>query len=311
MTHQSEARAGANGAGHDRHVGSGKIDAAIVPHSAAKGHLPTELLKFKRWVPWRFDGEGNKVPLVRWSDPANWSSHDAARSRAPKIGGVGIVFNGDGLGGVDLDACRDPETGEIAEWARELIAEFDSYTEISPSGTGVKIFAFGAMPKLPRNVLPMPGETIKGKAPQIEAYVADRFFTVTGNTLPGTPVEVRGAAKAWLRLYQRLESAEPVAGVSNLAQQGRNGALLSFGRKLLALDVPSRVIRACMHAANRAADPELHPSFGTNGALPAAEVETTWRSVIKKPSGSSTDAESERWARDAQDEAFAAWVGAR
>jgi hypothetical protein len=44
------------------------------------------------------------------------------------------------LGGIDLDTCRDPKTGEIAPWAQEIIDRFQTYTEISPSQTGVKLF---------------------------------------------------------------------------------------------------------------------------------------------------------------------------
>jgi hypothetical protein len=43
--------------------------------------------------------------------------------------------------GVDLDSCRTPPTGEIEVWAQQVIDRFGSYAEVSPSGTGVKIFS--------------------------------------------------------------------------------------------------------------------------------------------------------------------------
>ncbi len=57
--------------------------------------------------------------------------------------GVGIVFdyiNDDWyLAGVDLDTCLDAK-GNIELWAQEIIDRLHTYTEVSPSGTGVKCF---------------------------------------------------------------------------------------------------------------------------------------------------------------------------
>jgi hypothetical protein len=76
---------------------------------------------------------------------------------------------------VDLDKCLDPETREIEGWAQEVIEELDSYTEISPSGTGVHVLVRGTLP---------PGGNRKGR---FEAYDRGRYFTVTGRHLAGTP----------------------------------------------------------------------------------------------------------------------------
>ena len=57
------------------------------------------------------------------------------------VTGVGYVFSDDEMcSGVDLDDCRDPETGVVADWAKAIISELCSYTEVSPSCTGVKIW---------------------------------------------------------------------------------------------------------------------------------------------------------------------------
>src|SRR5206468_7814503 len=94
-----------------------------------------------------------------------------------KADGVGIVL-GDGLVGVDLDHCRDPETGAIAPWAQTVIATLDSYTEVSPSGTGLHVLLHGE-------------SAISGrrKGP-IEMYADGRYFTVTGQHLAGTPTTI-------------------------------------------------------------------------------------------------------------------------
>lgn len=53
---------------------------------------------------------------------------------------VGFVFTRDDpFVGIDLDHCRDPETGKIKPWALEIVAKLNSYSEVSPSGTGLHI----------------------------------------------------------------------------------------------------------------------------------------------------------------------------
>ena len=86
------------------------------------------------------------------TDPATWGTFDqcvAALSVALegwqeenpcayRGGGLGFVFTSDDpYTGVDLDDCRDPETGEIADWAQEYIDTLNSYTEVTPSSEGL------------------------------------------------------------------------------------------------------------------------------------------------------------------------------
>ena len=94
----------------------------------------------------------------------------------------------DPYAGVDLDHCRDDASGEIEPWARDEIALLASYTEESPSGTGVHAIL--------RAMLPVRGKTGSGrdstgrkKGPR-EVYDRDRFFTMTGRHIEGTPVSV-------------------------------------------------------------------------------------------------------------------------
>ena len=92
----------------------------------------------------------------------------------------------------------------MTEWAMEVVRDFNSYTEISPSGTGLKIYARGAPASLPANKISMPGPPIQGKEPQIEAYFTGRWFAVTGWPFDGPPDEVVDATEAWERLTHRL-----------------------------------------------------------------------------------------------------------
>ena len=87
-----------------------------------------------------------------------------------------------------MDHCRNREPGEIKPWARQIIIGLNSYTEVSPSGNGLHIFVRGHLPD-------------KGqKRGPIELYDRERYFTVTGAHLPGTPttIEERQAVVEWL-----------------------------------------------------------------------------------------------------------------
>ncbi len=91
-----------------------------------------------------------------------------------------------------MDTCRNAETGEIQEWAQGVIDDFASYTEISPSGTGVKIFFYytaGDLEELRQVMGTSTGKQFKqggGKHPPgFEIYLCGKYFTVTGKALPG------------------------------------------------------------------------------------------------------------------------------
>jgi primase-polymerase (primpol)-like protein len=75
---------------------------------------------------------------------------------AEKIQSVGGITEKQGLGrvvqkeervvGIDLDGCRDPQTGAIAQWAEDLVEAANSYCEITPSQTGIRIWIVGDLP---------------------------------------------------------------------------------------------------------------------------------------------------------------------
>lgn len=93
--------------------------------------IPEELKQRSAWVNWRWDWNGkkwNKLPyqpdgytLASSSDPDTWGTFEDVREsyeRDPDLG-IGIVFNSDGLIGIDLDDCRNPETGQVDGWAHD------------------------------------------------------------------------------------------------------------------------------------------------------------------------------------------------
>lgn len=131
------------------------------------------------------------------TDPETWRSFAVAREHAVSRGcGIGFVFTADdAFVGVELDACRDPETGTLDEPARSVVERLGSYTEVSPSGTGVHVLVLGALPE---------GRNRRG---DIELYDETRFFTVTGDQLADAPSSISHRASELVAVHEEYVSA--------------------------------------------------------------------------------------------------------
>ncbi|WP_276256802.1 hypothetical protein [Halomontanus rarus] len=153
--------------------------------------IPGILAERAQWLCWRAeerDGKQTKVPVnpatgdfASTTDDRTWSALEQALECAATdaADGIGFVFTAtDPLVGVDLDDCRDPDTGEPLEPAPTIIERLDSFTEVSPSGTGYHVILEGDLPN---------GGNRHGS---IEMYDQARFFTVTADHVAGTPETV-------------------------------------------------------------------------------------------------------------------------
>jgi putative DNA primase/helicase len=187
--------------------------------------IPNELKAIPRWVCWKYekkDGTWRKPPIncrtgkkADVTDSASWATFDQALAyyRKHRLAGIGFVLNGDGYCGVDLDDCRDPETGQLEDWAEKILIELDSYSEISPSGTGVKVFVRSFLPETSR------------RAGKIEVYAGQRYFTVTGHRLPNATSLVQPRQFALLQLYHEHLAAKSLTDdeVLSEARTAANG----------------------------------------------------------------------------------------
>ena len=165
------------------------------PSVEALRELPESLRHGVRFFPWKEvprKGKPRKVPISpsgNWgdaSDPTvsvNFESALAHFQRDRTLAGVGVsMLEGYGLMFFDLDEVRDKRTGVIQPWALDFIHMIDSYTEVSPSGTGVKIFIQGALNGRACH--------FEWSGHEIEVYDHARFAALTGLYLDGTPHEV-------------------------------------------------------------------------------------------------------------------------
>src|SRR5215217_8579822 len=164
-----------------------------------------DIRALRQWLVWRLeerDGKPTKIPYspatglkASSTTPENWASYQEAVRACKEHGydGIGFVFSKDDpFCGVDLDGCLDPKTGELEGWARQIVEELDSYTEISPSGTGVHILMRATIPD---------GRNRKGR---FEAYDRGRYFTVSGKHLAGTPKSIEDRQEELQAVVRRV-----------------------------------------------------------------------------------------------------------
>jgi len=183
------------------------------PTSIQVDKIPEELKALNQWVAWKLelrDEKLTKIPInpntghnAASDKTETWASFDKAvqhyeKSKKAGCAGIGFMFsNNDPYTGVDLDKCINTETSEIEPWAQEIISQLNSYTEFSPSGTGVHILVRGELPEGGR------------RKAQIEMYSSARYFTVTGNHLNGSPTAIEdrdGELKAFhAKVFEKPE----------------------------------------------------------------------------------------------------------
>lgn len=147
-------------------------------------NIPSELRALPQWVNWKTEirnGKPTKVPLnpktlknAMSNNSDTWKSFESAISNYNDDRGIGFVTTtSDPYTGGDIDKCRNPQSGEIESWAMDLIQKINSYTEVSPSGTGIRFFVKAKLPEGSR------------KMGRVEFYDSGRFFTVTGQIING------------------------------------------------------------------------------------------------------------------------------
>jgi hypothetical protein len=173
---------------------------------------------------------------ARANDPTTWGARAQAEARAARLpkpcgtGGIGLEFmplpDGRNVGGVDLDTCRNADSGQLEPWAQAVVDRFATYTEVSPSGSGVKLFFTydpGGMEMLQTAM----GRTVEGKLrhgrewsrktgadhpPAIELHLSNRFFAVTGQRLDGCTGELRLVPTADILALIQIDGPALAAG---------------------------------------------------------------------------------------------------
>lgn len=195
-----------------------------IPLQGDLGSLPDALKPLTaeaRWVVWRYEWVVNKRGEGKWTkppfqarqrqrhaknnDPSTWSTYvDAlAAYRAGECDGIGFCLQGSEFSAFDIDKCRDRETGQIAPEAMKIVDDAVSYTEISPSGTGLRVIGYAAELKKHRR------QKLPNSDVEVESYAdATRYITITGNPLPGTWPNLADITRVMVGLVAQLDGVK-------------------------------------------------------------------------------------------------------
>ena len=184
-------------------------------------NIPSRLREMNHWVGWEQKLHENKDGTKRWTKvptdieddgfasstgPETWTDFETAKdvvssTHSPEVGIGFVVTDDDPIIGIDIDDCRDPDTGRFTKEVAELLSEVDTYAEVSPSGTGIRILVEGESAFPGSCNADLPGEA------HIEMYVTGRYLTVTGHHIDSTPKEIR-EDEATIEEFDRRTAAE-------------------------------------------------------------------------------------------------------
>lgn len=168
-------------------------------------NIPQVLKDLPIWVGFKFtpqkDKKDKKIPVngatgknARCNDPKTWQSFNEVIKCPEQLDAIGFAITTPYIG-IDIDGCVVDEV--ISPFARKIISELDSYTEYSPSRTGVHIICKGKLPK-----------DRKFSTFNVEMYSGNRFFTVTGDVVAGCGSEIKDCSGKLKDLHEHLEKLD-------------------------------------------------------------------------------------------------------
>lgn len=176
--------------------------------------IPAEIRAQKAWVGYvtrETNGRVDKIPMnvmtgapAKSNDPATWTDFEMALDLAIQrsYAGIGFMFQPPYVG-VDIDHCV--KDGSIAPYAVEILKAINSYSEYSPSGTGIHILCKGEISR-----------ACKISKIGLEIYTKGRFFTVTGNRLENYPAELNECTDALKGIFSRFVDKSPANDILSL-----------------------------------------------------------------------------------------------
>ena len=187
-----------------------------------KGKKPTKV----PFVP----GRGT---LARANDASTWGPFQAAEGMRG-CDGVGLMLMPvPELAAIDIDHCRNKQTGEIAEWGERICEAAQSYVEITPSQEGLRIL--GIAPGFPPTI-----KTLQRPGGQVEVFCggAAKYVTYSGERLDSFPSEFADISHVVAELLDEAETGKRKAEPS--PKPGIDG---SRADELIAL-LPNRYSRS-------------------------------------------------------------------
>jgi len=182
--------------------------------------IPAEIRSQKAWVGYvtrQNNGRIDKIPMnvmtgapAKSNDPATWTDFEMALDLAIQrnYAGIGFMLQPPFVG-VDIDHCV--KDGVIAPYAVEILKALNSYSEYSPSGTGIHILCKGEIAR-----------ACKISKIGLEIYTKGRFFTVTGNRLENYPAEINDCTDALKGIFSRFVDKAPANDILSLIAKSKD-----------------------------------------------------------------------------------------
>ena len=152
------------------------------------------------------DGRKTKVPYsakfqgrASSTNPETWSSFSQAKSKlSSEYSGLGFVLSeASGIIFIDIDGCLCG--GILDDRALDILGVFGgrTFVEVSQSGEGLHIFAFGVIPR-----------SFKNPSNGVEMYSGKRYCAMTGNMLPVSSLKVSQEQVALDYVFQKYKTPE-------------------------------------------------------------------------------------------------------
>lgn len=175
-------------------------------------NIPAEMRAYRQWIVWRYEeSDGRKATKMPYS-PLNWSKLASVTNSAtwatfeqaclalndndnmPRFDGIGFVLTkNDPFAFIDLDNTaneNDLAARQIAlDRQLRIFNDFNSYSEVSPSGQGLHIIVKGDL-------------ECGRRRSYIEIYSSERYMTMTGNVYKHAPIEER--QELLISLWQQM-----------------------------------------------------------------------------------------------------------
>jgi hypothetical protein len=114
--------------------------------------------------------------------------------------------------GLDIDGCRDPQTGEIKPWAQGFLDLLPhTYVELTPSKTGLRPWIRAEHLARRKVIFSIDGNVvgvIAGKTPQVELLTVN-YGCMTGESLNGCSDLAEVSVEQWNKATEHLAKFKP------------------------------------------------------------------------------------------------------
>lgn len=191
-------------------------------------NLPQSLKSTGKFCCWKYEkrsGKTTKVPYspltgrrAKSNNSNTFCDYSAAVERVYGYDGLGLGIFG-GLSAIDIDNCVNTD-GSLSPLATDVIQLIDSYTELSPSGKGIRILFTSKGFEYDKT-----SYYINNRKIGLEIYVCgatNKFLTVTGNVLHNCDIKERSkrlqtVLDKHMKRPHVLKAQNPHAGKSYLS----------------------------------------------------------------------------------------------